>query len=161
ALRAHDGRAGGSRALLARLEAVLGPAQELPGKLYPRADRTAVLASFAPEVGRCAASDPVAAGILRAAARHIAETAAAVCPRPAAGTAGAARGTDMALTGGLTRIGAPLLDPLHRELQLQLPYARLAEARGDPLDGASHVAGALLTDSLRLPVDDVMLRVIC
>ncbi|MDT3399162.1 ATPase, partial [Streptomyces sp. B1866] len=61
ALRAYDGRDGGSRPLLDRAEAVFGPAGELPGRLYPRADRPAVLASFAPEVGRCAeAGDPVA-----------------------------------------------------------------------------------------------------
>ncbi|EMF01722.1 hypothetical protein H340_04949 [Streptomyces mobaraensis NBRC 13819 = DSM 40847] len=80
ALRAYDGRAGGSAALLGRLEAVFGPAPDLPGMLYPRPDRAAVLASFAPEVGRCAAVCPVAADILRRAARHIAEAAAAACP---------------------------------------------------------------------------------
>lgn len=48
AMRAHDGRHGGSAALLERLEAVFGPAAGLPGILYPRSDRPAVLASFAP-----------------------------------------------------------------------------------------------------------------
>ncbi|MGW4204799.1 N-acetylglucosamine kinase, partial [Streptomyces sp. NPDC004726] len=81
ALCAHDGRHGGSGALLAAAESVFGPVRELPGKLYPRPDRPAVLASFAPEVVRCAAAgDEVAAGILTLAARRIAETAAAVCP---------------------------------------------------------------------------------
>ncbi|WP_372459192.1 N-acetylglucosamine kinase [Streptomyces huiliensis] len=98
ALRAYDGRAGGSTALLGRLEAVFGPAPDLPEALYPRPDRAAVLASFAPEVGRCAAACPVAADILRTAARHIAEAAAAAFPpmsRPPAGGAGqaAVRGT--------------------------------------------------------------------
>ncbi|MFE0427138.1 BadF/BadG/BcrA/BcrD ATPase family protein, partial [Streptomyces sp. NPDC058953] len=54
ALRAHDGRRGGSPALLAAAESVFGPAPGLPGRLYPRPDRPAVLASFAPEVARCA-----------------------------------------------------------------------------------------------------------
>ncbi|EFE72704.1 conserved hypothetical protein, partial [Streptomyces filamentosus NRRL 15998] len=54
AMRAHDGRRGGSAALLDRLRAVFGPAEELPGLLYPRSDRPAVLASFAPEVAACA-----------------------------------------------------------------------------------------------------------
>jgi N-acetylglucosamine kinase-like BadF-type ATPase len=67
ALRAHDGRPGGSERLLARAEAVFGPVTGLPGKVYPRPDRAAVLASFAPEVAACAADDPVADGILGAA----------------------------------------------------------------------------------------------
>ncbi|MGA5134381.1 N-acetylglucosamine kinase [Streptomyces olivoreticuli] len=174
ALRAHDGRAGGSGALLARATAVFGPAADLPAALYPRPDRPAVLASFAPEVARCAPADPVAARILREAARHIAEAAAAVCPRdrpdsgrmacPPAGTAGP-QATDVtyevALTGGLFRMGDPLLAPLHGELQSQLPHAQLVDAVGTPLDGALRVAGALVTDSLRLPTDPAMLRIIC
>ncbi|MFE7554009.1 BadF/BadG/BcrA/BcrD ATPase family protein, partial [Streptomyces gardneri] len=56
AMRAHDGRRGGSAALLARAEKLFGPAAGLPGPLYPRTDRPAVLASFAPEVGACAAA---------------------------------------------------------------------------------------------------------
>ncbi|QLE75014.1 ATPase [Streptomyces rectiverticillatus] len=187
AMRAHDGRAGGSHALLERLHALFGPAPELPALLYPRADRPAVLASFAPEVGRCAAADPVAAGILRRAARHIAEAAAAVCPpsRPgregppagspprtagaagsaeAAGAAGSARagGTyEVALTGGLLRMGAPLLTPLFEELQMQLPHTRQVTAAGEPLDGALCVAEALLTGGLLLPADPPMLRIVC
>ncbi|MGW2188311.1 N-acetylglucosamine kinase [Streptomyces sp. NPDC001667] len=174
ALRAHDGRAGGSDALLARMTTTLGPAPDLPAALYPRPDRPAVLASFAPEVARCAPEDPVAARILREAARHIAETAAAACPRrwpvsgrsthAAAETAGpGAAGVtcEVALTGGLFRMGDPLLAPLREELQSQLPHAQLVPAQGTPLDGALRVAGALVTDSLHLPTDPVMLRIIC
>ncbi|MGK5731743.1 N-acetylglucosamine kinase [Streptomyces sp. URMC 124] len=175
AMRAYDGRAGGSPALLERLQAVFGPAPELPGALYPRADRPAVLASFAPEVGRCAPADPVAAGILRRAARHIAEAAAAVCPparsgreapaaEPARRTDGAAEsgGTyEVALTGGLLRMGAPLLTPLTEELHMQLPHARRVTAAGEPLDGALCVAEALLTGGLLLPADPPMLRIVC
>lgn len=202
ALRAHDGRPGGSAALLARAEATFGPAPGLPGALYPRTDRAGVLASFAPEVaaaavgtppaahpaavggpaarevpgsGHPAASDvpggtagpgpadpagavdalatgdPVAAGILRAAARHIAEAAAAVCP-----TGGSC---EVALTGGLLRIGEPLLGPLRRELAAQLPQARQVPAAGDPLDGAVRIALDLADDHLTLPVDGRMLYV--
>ncbi|MGY0056009.1 N-acetylglucosamine kinase [Streptomyces sp. LZ34] len=151
AMRAYDGREGGSRPLLARLEAVFGPAGELPGKLYPRPDRPAVLASFAPEVGRCAERDPVAAAILRDAARHIAQAAEAVCPD--------AEGRVVALTGGLFRMGAPLLVPLRAELAERLPNARVTEAAGDPLTGAVRIAAALATDSLRLPQDAALLRV--
>lgn len=152
AMRAYDGRDGGSKPLLARLEAVFGPATGLPGKLYPRPDRPAVLASFAPEVGRCAAEDPVAEAILRTAARHVAEAAEAVCPR--------LESSEVALTGGLFRMGAPLLTPVREELAARLPGVRVTEAAGDPLDGALCVAAALAADELRLPRDPALLSVV-
>ena len=173
ALRAHDGRAGGSAALLARAEARFGPAPGLPGQLYPRTDRPAVLASFAPEVAAAAAGepsvtaghapaatddtvhsdtgDPVAAGILCDAARHIAESAAAVCP--------SGPPCDVALTGGLLGLGAPLLGPLGRELDQRLPHARQVTAAGDPLDGAVAIALDLADGRTDLPVDGHLLYV--
>ncbi|MFB8116830.1 N-acetylglucosamine kinase [Streptomyces sp. NPDC055962] len=148
AMRAHDGRRGGSPALLERLEAVFGPATGLPGLLYPRTDRPALLASFAPEVAGCAEDDEVAAGILREAAAHIAEAAAAVCP-------GAAEsgpdGCEVAFTGGLFRMGEPLLAPLRTELAGQVPQARVVPAAGDPLHGALEIARALAGPGLRIP----------
>ncbi|MFD3442400.1 N-acetylglucosamine kinase [Streptomyces sp. NPDC058685] len=161
ALRAHDGRRGGSAALLAAMESAFGPAQELPAALYPRTDRPAVLASFAPEVARCAADgDEVAADILVRAAGHIAESASAVCP-PAGGGAGvvAADAPQVALTGGLLKMGDPLLVPLRAELAAQLPSARQVAAAGDPLDGALLVASALAQDTLRLPCHPTLLYV--
>ncbi|MFR9796557.1 N-acetylglucosamine kinase [Streptomyces sp. MS06] len=153
ALRAHDGRPGGSGRLLARAEEVFGPMPSLPGALYPRPDRPAVLASFAPQVAACAAAgaDPVADGILRAAARHIAESAAAVCP-----PSGAPR---IALTGGLLNVGAPLLVPLERELAERLPQAERVAPGGDPLHGAARIAADLARDALTLPGDASLLRV--
>ncbi|MEV6315301.1 BadF/BadG/BcrA/BcrD ATPase family protein [Streptomyces sp. NPDC051776] len=156
ALRAFDGRHRGSPALLTGLEEVFGPAPELPGLLYPRTDRAAVLASFAPEVGRCAAEDPVAAGILREAAHCIAETAAAVRPRPL--DDGGDAPFDVALTGGLFGMGEPLLGPVRDALARHLPYARLVPAAGDPLDGALRIAGALATGALLLPADPRLLH---
>ncbi|GHF29886.1 hypothetical protein GCM10010218_08850 [Streptomyces mashuensis] len=159
ALRAYDGRTGGSAALLERAEALFGPVAGLPARLYPRPDRPAVLASFAPEVARCAAAhDPVAAGVLRAAAGHIAGAAAAACPRR--GSKGSHDVADVALTGGLFRVGEPLLGPVREELRKQLPYARCVPAAGDPLDGALHVAAALAAGRLALPVDGTLLCVV-
>lgn len=146
ALRAHDGRAGGSAQLLAYAEKQFGPLPDLPSALYPRTDRPAVLASFAPQVAACAADDPVAAEILRAAARHMADSAAAVCP---------ARGTpEVGLTGGLFKMGEPLLAPLREELAKRLPHARCVPAAGDPLHGAVRIATALATGTLTLPRDE-------
>ncbi|MFF3326900.1 N-acetylglucosamine kinase [Streptomyces sp. NPDC002889] len=155
ALRAHDGRRGGSAALLARVESVFGPAAELPVLLYPRTDRSAVLASFAPEVARSADQDPVSAGILALAARHIAEAAAAACPSPG----DMPTGCEVALTGGLLKLGEPLLAPLREELAGQLPHARRVSAAGDPLSGAVLLAAALASDELRLPPHQTLLYV--
>ncbi|MGW3355314.1 N-acetylglucosamine kinase [Streptomyces bungoensis] len=151
ALRAHDGRDGGSTALLACAEEQFGPVRGLPGLLYPRADRPAVLASFAPKVADCAPHDPVAAGILRAAARSVAESAAAVCP--------ASGEPEVALTGGLLKTGGPLLVPLREELSRRLPHARQVPAEGDPLHGCVRIAHELAAGRLALPVEPALLCV--
>ncbi|MFF9197580.1 N-acetylglucosamine kinase [Streptomyces sp. NPDC014779] len=157
AMRAHDGRRGGSTALLARAEARFGPADGLPAALYPRTDRPAVLASFAPDVAAAAGSgDPVAGGILARAGRHIAEAAAAVLPDGSAGGAGA--GGEVAFTGGLFRIGEPLLGPLRAELGTLAPAVREVPAAGDPLAGAVTIAAALARGTLRLPEDPRLLQ---
>jgi N-acetylglucosamine kinase-like BadF-type ATPase len=88
----------------------------------------------------CADGDPVAADVMRAAARHMADSAAAVCPG-----AGEAR---VAVTGGLLKLGDALVAPLEEELAQRLPHARRVMAEGDPLDG-----------SLTLPRDKAMLWV--
>ncbi|MFJ7066273.1 BadF/BadG/BcrA/BcrD ATPase family protein [Streptomyces sp. NPDC101115] len=151
AMRAYDGRRGGSAALLARVEERFGPAAGLPGALYPRADRPAVLASFAPEVAACAAAgDAVAAGVLERAAAHIAEAAAAVVP--------SGPGNEVALTGGLFMLGESLLGPLRAEFGALLPGVREVPAAGDPLAGAVTIAAALADGSLRLPEDPRLLQ---
>ncbi|MFD4127303.1 N-acetylglucosamine kinase [Streptomyces globisporus] len=159
AMRAHDGRRGGSAALLDRLRTVFGPAETLPGLLYPRSDRPAVLASFAPEVAACAGADPVAAGILRQAASHVAEAAAAVCPAPAEPDGEGGGAGEVALTGGLFRMGEPLIAPLREELARLLPGARMTTTTGDPLTGALRIARALAVGDLRLPRHPTMLFV--
>lgn len=160
ALRAVDGRAGGSGPLQHRAEAVFGaPLNSLPEQLYPRTDRAAVLASFAPEVAHCAAGtdgtgdDPVAAGILRTAAREIADSAAAVCPHQGQ----QANPPLVAVTGGLVRLGEPLWAPLRGELAERLPRARLVPAVGDPLHGALLLAARLAHGELRFPADPALL----
>lgn len=152
AMRAHDGRPGGSAGLLARAEELFGPVEGLPGKLYPRPDRPAVLASFAPHVAACADGDPVAADILRAAARHMADSAAAVCP--------ATGEPQVAVTGGLLNMGEPLVVPLGEELSKRMPHARQVSATGDPLRGSVRIAADLAAGGLTLPGDEAMLSVV-
>ncbi|MEU1010890.1 BadF/BadG/BcrA/BcrD ATPase family protein [Streptomyces sp. NPDC005890] len=151
ALRAHDGRDGGSAPLLACAEEQFGPVRGLPGLLYPRTDRAAVLASFAPRVAACAAQDPVASDILRTGARHMADSAAAVCPADGA--------PEVALTGGLFKMGDPLLVPLSEELTRRLPHARQVPAEGDPLHGSVRIATDLAAGRLSLPGEPAMLCV--
>lgn len=153
AMRAYDGRTGGSAALLACAQQRFGPAGSMPGRLYPRTDRPAVLASFAPDVARCAARDPVAAEILRQAAQHILESAAAARPRQPGGV-------DVGLAGGLFKMGEPLLGPLRDQAERLLPDAVLVPAARDPLDGALLIAEALHRDALTLPLDGAMLHVV-
>jgi N-acetylglucosamine kinase-like BadF-type ATPase len=151
AMRAYDGREGGSAALRERAESVFdAPLSGLPGQLYPRTDRPAVLASFAPEVARCAQDDPVAREILQAAAKEIATAAAAVCPSQEPQVS-------VALTGGLFRIGEPLLGPLRGELEERLPRARVLGPTGDPLDGAVLIAARLASGGLQLPEHPALL----
>ncbi|QPP09964.1 ATPase [Streptomyces bathyalis] len=151
AMRAFDGREGGSRALKELAEARFGsPLSGLPSQLYPRSDRPAVLASFAPDVAGCATDgDLVAGAVMDAAAREIAAAATAVCP--------SAKGAAVALTGGLFRLGAPLSGPLRRELDRRLPGARVLTPEGGPLDGALLIAARLTDRALRLPPDPVLL----
>ncbi len=151
AMRAHDGRQGGSAVLLGRMEEVFGPAPAMPGLLYPRTDRPAVLASFAPQVAAASGQDPVAAGILREAAGHLLAAAAAVRPDPAGG--------DVAFTGGLLKLGEPLMTPLRDRAAQLLPGARLVESEGDPLRGALRIARALVAGGPELPADPALLTV--
>lgn len=153
AMRAFDGREGGSQPLRERAEARFGaPLSGLPPQLYPRTDRPAVLASFAPDVAACAEDgDPVAGAVMSAAAREIAAAAAAVCPSE--------EGAAVAFTGGLFNAGAPLMDPLRAELALRVPHARTVAAAGGPLEGALLVAARLTEGGLRLPTDPALLSV--
>ncbi|MFF2950228.1 BadF/BadG/BcrA/BcrD ATPase family protein [Kitasatospora sp. NPDC057965] len=134
ALRAYDGRPGGSAPLLAAAERRYGPVTDLPAALQPRPDRAALLAAFAPDVAAAAEQGcPVAAGLLRRAGEEIAATATA-----AAASAGLPA-PDLALTGGLFRLTA-----LHRAtldaLAARLPAARLRTPDGPPLLGALRLA---------------------
>ncbi|GAA3931852.1 N-acetylglucosamine kinase [Microbacterium soli] len=136
ALRGHDGRPGGSAALMAAARARFGPLRQLPSQIYTRQDRSRVLAEFAPDVSAAAAHDDVARTILATAGAHLAETAIAAqapgVPRRAA------------LVGGVRAAGAPLLAAFAGRLQ----EAGLEDRTpaGTSLDGAEAIARALAED---------------
>lgn len=137
ALAAHDGRPGGSKALLACLIERWGPPEELPRKIYTRDDRAGVLAAFAKDVARAAqAGDTVAAGIWTRAGALLADNLAA-----ALGPGVPPRAT---YTGGLFDAGPLLLEPLAARFQAVRPDAELRAPLGGSLDGALTLARELL-----------------
>ncbi|GAA3384246.1 N-acetylglucosamine kinase [Streptomyces racemochromogenes] len=152
ALRAHDGRAGGSPALLARVLDRFGPVPGLPAALQLRPDRAGLLASLAPDVAETSgAGDPVATGILGRAAEEITDTAAA-----------AATGLDaprIALTGRLFHLDG-LREAVSDRLSSRIPGARLHTPEGDPLLGALRLATAATHGELPWPAGPPLLHVI-
>lgn len=132
ALRAHDGR-GPATALAASAGGHYRIAlDELPRFLGGQENPALVAAAFAPVVASAAATDGVAARIMAAAASTLARTVLAAversgldCPAP------------YAITGGLTNLGAPLLDPLDRAIGHAVTRRT---ARGAPVDGAALLA---------------------
>ncbi|MBY8883133.1 N-acetylglucosamine kinase [Actinacidiphila acidipaludis] len=135
ALRAQDGR-GPATSLTDAAAAVFGPLDRLPQAVGGTSNPARAAASFAPSVAGAAASgDAVAAAVLRDAAAHLAEAVAAAA-RAVAGDGP----VPVALTGGLTHLGAPLTGPLRALLARSTPPLDIRPALGDPLDGARRLA---------------------
>ncbi|MDP9794368.1 N-acetylglucosamine kinase-like BadF-type ATPase [Catenuloplanes nepalensis] len=130
ALRAVDGRPGGSATLLDLMRARLGEPSEVIADLTGRPDRAGAMAAFAPSVIEAAARDPIATGILAEAAVHLADTAHA-----------ATDSGDVAVVGNLVRPGGPLAESLGNTLRAHGMTPRAAA--GAPLDGAVTLARAL------------------
>jgi N-acetylglucosamine kinase-like BadF-type ATPase len=65
----------------------------------------------------------------------------------------------VSVTGGLTRLGEPLLAPLEEALAKALPHARRVAPEGDPLAGAFRLAAGLVLGGPALPRDARMLQV--
>ncbi|WP_318216058.1 N-acetylglucosamine kinase [Streptomyces sp. SCL15-6] len=135
ALRAHDGR-GPATALLDAAVERFGAPDRLPVAVDRDGNPARTTASFSPEVARAAAAgDDVAAGIVRRAAAALGETVLTAARRT-----GGADALPVALTGGLTGLGAVLLGPLRASLaDAPLPL-RPQDPLGDPLDGARLLA---------------------
>lgn len=128
ALRAADGR-GTATALLAA-SARLGPPDVLPGLVEGHPNPPRFAAAFAGDVARAAAAgDAVARAIMGQAV-----TALAGSVRAAARLAGR-RPVQVAVTGGLLRLGPAFAEPLVAALRA-LPGVEPVPARGTALDGA-------------------------
>lgn len=130
ALRAHDGR-GPQTVLAEKVGEHYGiDLDALPKYLGEHHNPALAAASFAPVVA--AAMDDTAAAIMATAARALGRTVRAAIER-----SGMRPPVPYAITGGLTKLGAPLLDPLDQQI------ADAIERRdplGDPIDGAALLA---------------------
>ncbi|MEV0425789.1 BadF/BadG/BcrA/BcrD ATPase family protein [Micromonospora sp. NPDC050495] len=139
ALRARDGRPGGSAALLAALHDRYGDPRSLVHAVTTRAERGALLASFAPDVAALAATDRIAHRILRAAGRHLADTLLAALPPGAPPV--------VAATGNLLRAGPPLTTALTRRVAARAPHLALRTVLDTSIDGAVTLAAAVVRDA--------------
>ncbi|MEV6339422.1 BadF/BadG/BcrA/BcrD ATPase family protein [Nocardia vinacea] len=130
ALRAYDGR--GPRTILTeRVREHYGIELDvLPKYLGEHNNPALVAAEFAPVVA--AAVDDTAAAIMAAAARALARTVLAAIER-----SGIRPPVPYAITGGLVKLGAPLLDPLGNQIEHAIDRR---DSLGDPIDGAALLA---------------------
>jgi N-acetylglucosamine kinase-like BadF-type ATPase len=140
ALRAHDGRGGGS-AMLARLvERDVGPLDQLP-EMAARAGAgpVAAIASFSVQVAEAAAAgDEIARHIWRKAAAHLADSAVACARRlnPNSSTP-----ISLSWLGGLFAVPDELLlHPFLARIRATFPAADLMPPVGDALAGAARLA---------------------
>lgn len=133
AMRAIDGRAGGSPALLERLRKRFDTHQALMRDVYTRSDRSGILASFVPDMSELAADgNSEALSIFSRAGVELAHTAAAALP--------AGLPPRLALVGGLFSTSPELWGSLEKELDRIRPEVQLVEAAGGSLDGALQLA---------------------
>ncbi|WP_407563131.1 N-acetylglucosamine kinase [Streptomyces sp. 184] len=141
ALRAHDGRPGGSTALLERMTARFGQPLDLVALVHEGNSAAHHLASFAPSVSDAAcAGDVVAARIWTEAGRHLAQTAVA-----------AATGLDPVFSWGGRLFDAAdlLMEPFRSTVRTLLPDARFTPPRGTSADGALALARAASAGTLQ------------
>ncbi|HEX6380142.1 MAG TPA: BadF/BadG/BcrA/BcrD ATPase family protein [Acidimicrobiia bacterium] len=140
ALRAHDGRGGGSPLLARLVERDIGPLDRLP-EMAARAGAgpVAAIASFTVQVAEAAAEgDDVARHIWKEAATHLADSAVACARRLNPNST-----TPIAVTwlGGLFTVpDALLLEPFVARIRATFPAADLIPAAGDALAGAARLA---------------------
>ncbi|MEV7611863.1 BadF/BadG/BcrA/BcrD ATPase family protein [Streptomyces sp. NPDC089799] len=152
ALRAYDGRSGGSVLLLDRVVELYGAVAGLPAVFQRRPDRAGLLAALAPAVaGAAAAGDGVAAGILARAAEEIADTAAAAAVGLTA--------PRISLTGRLFDL-AGLRAAVSARLAERVPGVRPHVPDGDPLQGTLRLAAAAVAGPMPWPEGAPLLRVL-
>ncbi|NUR73992.1 MAG: ATPase [Hamadaea sp.] len=138
ALRAADGRPGGSDRLLAALIEQYGDPVALVRDLAGRDDRAGVMAGFVPAIAAAAAAgDPVAGDLLADAGTQLATSALAALPPGAP--------PEIAYTGNLFQAGPALWGAFH---DLVSAGATLLKPAGTAVDGALRLAQGAAAGSL-------------
>jgi N-acetylglucosamine kinase-like BadF-type ATPase len=134
ALRAHDGRTGGSPLLLDRLRYRFGEPAALARELACRPERAALLASFAPEVLAAAdGGDARSVEIVGRAGTHLAESVvAALLPG----------GTRITALGGPVTASRLLSGRFAAEVHALRPDVEVCAPAGTGVDGAVLLAAA-------------------
>lgn len=133
AMRAVDGRTGGSPLLLERLQARFGSHRNLVHDVYTRNDRAGVLASFVPDMAELAADgNSEAVSIFVRAGIELAHAGTASLPEDLP--------PRLALVGGLFGTSPHLRSSLNGELDRVRPDVQLVDAAGSSLDGALQLA---------------------
>lgn len=134
ALRAQDGRVGGSALLLERMTAEFGRPADIVDTVYGSESPSYVLGRFAPVVATAAAEgDDVSLAIWREAGTLLAQTAVA---------AAVDVGDRFSWGGGLFAAGELLLAPFRAALSELRPEAVVVEPAGSSVDGALRLAHA-------------------
>lgn len=139
ALRAHDGRPGGSSSLRALATRRYGPLDDVVAAVHGTPNVARTVAAFAPDVLTAAdEGDDAAVAIVATAARGMADAVAAASRllRPPAD------GVAVSWAGSLFRAEARYAAPFRAHLTAGLPGARVRPPAGDALDGAHHLATA-------------------
>src|SRR5690625_1625521 len=141
ALRALDGRSGGSAVLAEQLRLQYGDPLALVTLVHGAKAPSARLASFAPAVAQAARSgDPIARSIWRQAGLRLADTGiAAVRDLPARISSG----------GGLFDVGDLLIEAFCARVQEVMPAADIREPGGTALEGALLLARRAATGKAR------------
>lgn len=137
ALAAYDGR-GPRTALVAAAADSFGPLDGLPRRLYGTGGTVADVAGFSRQVAEAArAGDPVAAGIWRDAVAALLGTTRAAVGRY---LELAASPPDVAVAvswaGGLMGVEDLVREPWRRQVETEIPRARVVDPAGEGLDGA-------------------------
>lgn len=135
AARAHDGR-GPATTLRESAWKQFGSPEALALQLSRDDNPARIAAAFVPAIVRAAEqADPIARELIHAAAAALAQSVLA-------GAAALKNVTPIAvaIVGGLTELGAALLDPLHAALARSTLPLQLRAARGTSLDGARQLA---------------------
>ncbi|MCG5217997.1 BadF/BadG/BcrA/BcrD ATPase family protein [Streptosporangium soli] len=141
ALRAHDGRSGGSPAMLDHLTARFGDPLDLVALVYESGSAAHHLASFAPSVAEAArAGDHVARRIWIEAGRHLGQTAVA---------AASGLEPDVSWGGRLFDAADLLMEPFQHTVRMLLPGARLTPPLGTSADGSLALARAAADGSIQ------------